>query len=405
MQKQEFDVVVIGGGPGGSTTSTLLAKRGYRVLLLEKLRFPRFHIGESLLPAAWEYWQELGVIPTLEAANFVVKQGINFGLPKASRDVTILTGEYPEYFVRPWTYHVERSRYDLIMLDYAREHGVDVRQGWRVKTPIFDGERMVGVNAVADNGDACKYWAPVTVDATGRDTLLSRRLGLRETDPRLKKVAYFDHFQGAVRRETDGTYMTDIHAIDGGWIWYIPLKDDVVSVGVVVDVGNGKHQRTIDERFNEGLAGNTRISRWVSDANRVLGTQVVSNISYSSQRFVGNGYLMVGDAAVFVDPIFSAGVTLALRSGSFAAEAIDAALRASDVSRERLESYEHRFRHPLDGITRLIHNWYDLLASKDPDNVFLRSQQIPKMRERLVVALSGGYDRQDMDELLSAKSS
>ncbi|HEY5595064.1 MAG TPA: NAD(P)/FAD-dependent oxidoreductase, partial [Nitrospiria bacterium] len=264
MQK-EFNVIVMGGGPAGSTTATFLAQKGHKVLLLEKERFPRFHIGESLLPGLWEIWDALGITPELEAQGFVVKQGINFALFSAPPDITLLTGEYPKYFPRPYSYHVERARFDEILLNHARRNGVEVREGWTVQDVLFEGKRAVGVLAGPNGEEARSIPASIVVDATGRSTMIARKLGWHRRDPVLAKVAYFTHFKGAGRRETisvipdpvlcqPDTYMTDIHTIDGGWIWYIPLSDDVVSVGAVVDIKNDFGTKDPQTRFDRAIA-------------------------------------------------------------------------------------------------------------------------------------------------------
>jgi halogenation protein CepH len=408
-----FDVVVMGGGPGGSSTATFLAQKGHKVLLLEKERFPRFHIGESLLPALWDIWDALGVTAELEAKGFVVKQGVNFAMFNSPNDIALLTGEYPEYFQRPYAYHVDRARFDEILLNHARRSGVEVREGWTVQDVLFDGSRAVGVSAGPTGEAARPIPAPMVVDATGRSSLIARKLGWHKRDPALSKVSYFTHFKGARRQETieilkdpvlcqDGTYMTDIHTIDGGWIWYIPLTDDVVSVGVVADVKNDFGANDPQTRFNRAIESCPRIREAIGSAQQMMEMQVISNISYLSDSFVGDGFVLVGDASMFVDPIFSAGVTIAMRGGMFAAEAIHEAFLAGDFSAARLKPYEMKIRHPMGRIFKMIYNWYQILQSKDAGNIFAMSRQMPLLRERLIVLLSGGYDKVDMESILKA---
>ena len=396
------DVIVIGGGPGGSSTATFLAQKGHRVLLFEGDTFPRFHVGESLLPAAWDLWDQLGVTPELEAAGFSIKQGVNFRMFGAREDLTLLTGEFPEYFQRPYTFHVERAKFDTILLENARRCGTDAREGWTVRDVLFEEGRAVGVVAGPTGGRTESYRAKVVVDATGRSCLLARKLGRCHPDPKLNKISHFSHFQGAYRRDSDGTTMTEIHTIEDGWIWYIPLADDIVSVGVVLDARAAGRVKGPQKCFDRAIAEHALIHEWLRPATQILEMQTISSISYLNDNFVGDGFLMVGDASMFVDPIFSAGVTLALRGGMFAAEAIDDALRAGDFSAARLAPYEQRIRRPMERIFQMIYNWYDLLERKDPDNIFFRSRRIPLLRERLIVLLSGGYDKVDMDAILRA---
>ena len=392
----------MGGGPGGSSTATFLAQKGYRVLLLEKERFPRFHVGESLLPAGWDLWDRLGVTPALEAAGFAIKQGVNFRMFNAAEDLILLTGEFPEYFQRPYAYHVERATFDTILLNNARRYGVDAREAWTVKDVLFEGERAVGVLAGPNGAEARPYRAQVVVDATGRSCLLARKLGRSRPDPRLNKISHFTHVQGAYRRDNNGTTMTDIHTTDDGWIWYIPLANDVVSVGVVLDAKRADGIKNPQMRFDRTVAQCPTIQEWLGSGTQMLEMQTISSICYLNDNFVGDGFVMVGDASMFVDPIFSAGVTIALRGGLFAADAIDAALTAGDASAARLASYEQKIRRPMERIFKMIYNWYHILEQKDPDNIFARSRRIPLLRERLIVLLSGGYDKVDMEAIVRA---
>lgn len=403
MREEVFDVIVAGGGPGGSSVATALVGRGYRVLLLERESFPRFHVGESLLPACWDLWDALGVTAKIEAGGFAVKQGVNFGLFKAPEDITLLTGEFPQYFQRPYAYHVERARFDRILLDHSREQGVEVREAWSVEDVLFDDGRAVGVVATPEDGEPRSISARVVVDATGRTCLLARKLGWRRADPALKKIAYFTHYDGACSRQTDGTFMTDIHSVEGGWLWYIPLSPERVSVGAVLDSGHVRRmgKKGIEGRFLQTLEDCPRIEEWLEPGRRVIDFETVSNVSYLNDRFVGDGFVLVGDASMFIDPIFSAGVTLAMRGGLFAADAISEAFDSGDFSAGRLQSYETRIRHPMSKIFRMIYNWYDILERKDRDNIFFRSRRMPLLRERLIVLLSGGYDRVDMEALLA----
>jgi halogenation protein CepH len=403
MQGDRYDVVVMGGGPAGASTAAVLAQAGRRVLVLERESFPRFHIGESLLPAAWELWDRLGVTKQLEAEGFAVKQGVNFQMFESPLDITLLTGEFPEYFQRPYTYHVERARFDKILLDNAREKGAEVREGWEVRDVLMDGTRAVGVMAGPVDGPITAYPCSVVVDATGRSCMLARKMGWRKPDPKLNKLSYFTHYEGAYRRVTDGSVMTDIHTIEGGWFWYIPLAHDLVSVGAVLDTDYVREMSRSDMqvKLERAIARAPKITEWLRSARQVMEVRTISNISYLNESFVGDGFVLVGDASCFVDPIFSAGVTLALRGGIFAAEEIDGALKEGNLSAERLKAYERRIRYPMDKIFRMIYNWYDVLKRKDANNLFARSRRAPLLRERLVVLLSGGYDRVDMEALLS----
>lgn len=372
-------------------------------MLLEKATFPRFHVGEGLLPALWDIWDRLALTDKLCAAGFRVKQGVNFNLFDAVDDMPFLAGEFPEYFPRPTTFHVERARYDQILLDNARDHGVEVRQPWAVRQVLFEGGQAVGVCAVPPDGLAETINAQVVVDATGRNCLLARRLGRRRQDPKLNKLAYFTHVAGAHQRLTAGTAMTDVLTIEGGWIWYIPLSGDVVSVGAVLDADSVRRNgvKGVQARFDHAIAQSPRVSRWIEGGHQIMPVQTISNISYLNDCFVGDGFVLVGDAAMFIDPIFSAGVTLAMRAGCYAAEAIDEALTVGDVSAARLEVYEQRIRQPMEHIFKMIHNWYFILERKERYNIFARSLNAPLLRKGLVTIFSGGYDAAELDALQS----
>jgi len=407
MAPEHVDVVVAGGGPAGASAAAILARHGHKVLLLEKERFPRFHVGESLLPAAWDLWDRLGVTAEIEDSNYVVKQGVNFGMFSEDQ-VTLLTAEYPEYFQRPYTYHVERAHFDELLLKNAERSGARVCQEWTVADVIMEEGRAVGVMAGANGEQPREIRARAVVDATGRNCLLARKLGLRKPDPVLNKISHFAHFTGAYRKlnddpQFDESTMTDIHTIDGGWIWYIPLRDDVVSVGVVLDAKYAGHLKGPQARFDHAIADCPLVAEWMSGARQTTEMHTISNISYLNDSFVGDGYAMIGDASMFVDPIFSAGVTLAIRGGVFAADAIHDGIVNDDLSAARLRVYEDKIRLPMDRIFKMIRNWYGVLEKKDKrNNIFIRSQRIPLLRKRLIVLLSGGYDKVDLDAILRA---
>ncbi len=415
IQEERCDVVIIGGGPGGSSAATMLAAAGKQVILLERERFPRFHIGESLLPGAWELWNRLGIIPRLEAEGFLPKQGINFGMfnRPPEEDVVLLTAEYPRYFERSYAFHVERARFDEVMLEHATACGADTRQEWTVREVLFDGSQAIGVLAGPNGQDPHPIYASVVVDASGRDCLMARKLGWRNPDPKLNKIAHFTHFKGGWRREPttimkwddvlpDST-TTDIHTIDGGWIWFIPLKGDIVSVGTVLDARYAKTLgETPQERFEKGIASCTQVSDWLKNAKQTMEMHTISNISYLNDCFVGDGFVLVGDASMFIDPIFSAGVTIATRGGVYASDTILECFAHNDFSAERLKAYETRIRLPMSRIFKMIYNWYTILEKKDANNIISRARRIPMLRDRFITLLSGGYEKVDMEQILVA---
>lgn len=412
--EEQFDVVVVGGGPAGTSSSTILAKGGKRVLLLDREKFPRFRIGESLLPGGWELWKRLGVTEKFLNAGFTVKQGINFGMFNTPPDVVLLTAEYPQYFEKPWTFHVERVKFDQILLDHAREHGVEVREEWTVKDVIFEDAQAVGVLAGPNGGEPHPIRCKVVVDATGRDCLLSRRLNLRKPDPALNKISHFTHFKGAFRRNPadvvkfgeviEGSVMTDIHSIEGGWVWFIPLANDITSIGVVLDARFAKTLgESTQEVFDRAVQSCDVVREWVQGAEQVMEMHTIAGVAYLNDEFTIDGAVMIGDASMFVDPVFSAGVTIAMRGGIMAADAILDCFAHDDFSRTRLKAgYEDKIRYSLGRIIKMIYNWYKILERKDANNIISRARDIPLLRERFVTLLSGGYDKVDMEMLLTA---
>ncbi len=399
MSDRTYDVVVMGGGPAGSSCAAFLCMKGHSVLLLEKETFPRFMIGESLLPAIWELWAKLGVIEKLESVGYPVKRGVLFHLEKENSDYAFRTDEYPELFDRPYAYHVDRASYDQIMLDNARDKGAAVLEGCTVHEVVFEGERAVGVRYRDEAGEEHEATASVVVDATGRSSFLSRKLKRRYANKDLMKVSYYTHFEGAGRRTAeDGSTMTDIHTTDGGWIWCIPLAGDVSSVGVVLDAtyvqaNEGNPQSFLDR----AIESCELVSSWLEGATQSLPVKNVASISYLNDNFVGDGFLMVGDAAMFIDPVFSAGVTLATRGADLAADVISDALHSGDTTAAALKPFEEKLRHPVGNMTKIILNWYEVLQKQNRDHIFQMSQESPVLRERLVVLLSGGYEKADLE--------
>ena len=413
-QFERFDAAVIGGGPAGTSAAIILAKAGKRVVLFEHLRFPRFQIGESLLPACWEIWRRLGVTEKIEAEGFTVKQGINFGMFNQKPDVLLLTAEYPEYFERPYTYHVERARFDEILLDHAETCGVEVRREWTVADVLFEGEQAIGVNASRNGDTPLPIYASVVIDASGRESMLARKMGWRRPLPELNKISHFAHFKGGFRRNPhdfvafgdviEGSVTTDIHTIEGGWVWYIPLRNHIISVGVVLDSRFAKQLGSTPQAcFETAINCCDCVSEWLKNAEQAMEVKTISSIGYLNERFHGNGFVLVGDGSMFVDPVFSAGVTLAMRSGVFAADTIlEGFANNNDFSAARLSGYEVRIREPMERIFQMIYNWYRILEQQDANNIILRARKSPMLRERFIVLLSGGYEKVTMKQILDA---
>jgi flavin-dependent dehydrogenase len=359
----EPDVVVIGGGPAGSTASTLIAQKGYHVRLFERERFPRFHIGESLIPRTYWVLRRLGMLDKMKGSHFVKKYSVQFVNQhgKLSEPFYFLDHNPHE---SSQTWQVLRSQFDQLLLDNAREQGVQVHEGVRVLDVLFDGERAVGVRVQDESGAEQVVRARVVVDASGQGSLIMSRLGLRDWDPVLKKAALWTYWKGAQRdtgRDEGATLVIQVQGKQG-WFWYIPLHDDVISVGVVADYGYlfksraGKDHETI---YFEEVARCPGLQPRIASAERVAPFRAAKEYSYRSRKAAGDGWVLVGDAFGFLDPLYSSGVLLALTSGQMAADAVTEGLARGDTSAAQLGKWEADFVRGMDRMRRLVCAYYD----------------------------------------------
>lgn len=358
---EHYECVVVGGGPAGATTATILAQLGRQPLLLERADFPRHHIGESLMPQSYWTFKRLGMLDKLSASNFPRKESVQF-VPPSGKD------SQPYYFTDrdpgEWstTWQVCRDTFDKMMLDNARAHGVDVREGVRVTKVIMDGSRAVGVEAVI-NEQTKRIGAEVVVDATGMTGLLSKALHLREPEPDLKNASIYAYYQGARRDEGRNAGATVIlHTPNReGWFWFIPLPDNMASIGIVAPPSHLFTGRGDDPAVTlaEEIAHTPGIASRLELAERVSQAYVTSDFSYRSRRLAGDGWVLVGDAFGFLDPVYSSGVFLALKSGEFAADAIHEALSMGDTSGERLGRWGATFTAGMHLMRQLVYAFYD----------------------------------------------
>jgi flavin-dependent dehydrogenase len=326
------DVVVIGGGPAGSTVSTLMAQQGHRVTLLEREKFPRFHIGESLIPETYWVLKRLGMLDKMKQSQFVKKFSVQFvnAAGKLSAPFYFWDNK-PHECSQTW--QVVRSEFDLMMLNNAREHGVEAHEGVRVLDVLFEGKRAVGVKIQTPEGER-EIRAKVVVDASGQSGLLQNKFKLRVWDPILNKGAVWTYWEGAYRDtgRDEGATMVIQTPSKQGWFWYIPLHNNIVSCGVVAPFdylfkGRGSHEQTYAEEVERCPA----VAQRVAGARRVTGYFATKDYSYRSKEVAGDGWVLIGDAFGFLDPLYSSGVLLALRSGEMAADAIVAGLRKIEV--------------------------------------------------------------------------
>jgi flavin-dependent dehydrogenase len=355
------DVVVVGGGPAGSTVSTLIAQRGYKVSLFERERFPRFHIGESLIPETYWVLERLNMLPKMQKSHFQKKYSVQF-INAAGK----LSAPFYFWDNKPHecsqTWQVVRSEFDQMMLDNAREHGVDVHEGVRVVEVLMADGRASGVTIQRDGGAREDVDARVVVDASGQNGLLMNRLNLRVWDPVLNKGAIWTYWKGAYRDtgRDEGATMVIQTADKKGWFWYIPLHDDVVSLGIVGPFDylfKGRGER--DQVYQEEIERCPSVMERLAHATRITGYFATKDYSYRSKQVAGDGWVLVGDAFGFLDPLYSSGVLLALKSGSLAADAVAEGLAKGDVSAQQIGSWGKTFNEGVDRMRRLVCEYYD----------------------------------------------
>ena len=358
---KETQVIVVGGGPAGSTVSTLLAQQGVRVELFEREQFPRFHIGESLIPETYWVLKRLNMLDKMKASHFVKKYSVQFVNEGGKVSTPFYFTEHKPHECSQ-TWQVVRSEFDQMMLANAAEHGVCVHQGVRVLDILLEDGRAVGVEIVDENGAQRTVRADVVVDASGQSSMLINKLGMRVSDPELNKGAIWTYFEGARRDEGKDEGATLVLQLRDrkGWFWYIPQHDNMVSVGVVADfdylfTGRKDHETTYGEELDRCPAVKER----VSIGKRVSRYYATKDYTYRAQTVAGDGWVLVGDAFGFLDPLYSSGVLLALRSGELAADAIAEGLKIGNTSKAQLGKWESNFLRGMNRMRQLVCEYYD----------------------------------------------
>ena len=363
---ETYDCIVIGGGPAGSTVGTLLADAGHKVLIIERAKFPRFHIGESLMPETYWTFERLGMLPKLRDSDFVKKYSVQF-VSASGRE------SQPFYFDArdprdcSQTWQVLRSKFDEMLLDNAAEHGATVWQEANVNEILMepsetdDLPKATGVIVTRKGEAPRRINAKVVVDATGTSAMLSKRLGIRKGDPNLRKAAIFAHYKGCARdpgKNGGATLVLNTRQNDG-WFWYIPLPDDITSVGVVGDLSRlSSKLSTPEQTLEEEIKNCAGLEPRMTHAQRDGEVHVISDYSYRSSRCAGDGWVLVGDAFGFLDPMYSSGVFLALKSGEMAADAINDALASGKPDAMNLSKWGDTLSDGMQTIRKLVYAFY-----------------------------------------------
>jgi flavin-dependent dehydrogenase len=352
-----------------------LAEQGLRVLVLEREKFPRYHIGESLLPFTSFPLKRLGLLERMRKSDFVKKYSVQFisASGKASQPFYFSTRYAPDV---AQTWQVLRSEFDLMLMENARAKGAQVLEKTTVEKLIQEEGRTVGVRTRTRSGQHVEFRAPMTVDCSGRDAIAPTRLNWRIREPKLNKVAVWTYYRGALRDEgIDAGATTVAYVPEKGWFWYIPQHQDMISVGVVAE---GKYLarsgvRAPEEIFKREIEQNAWIKTHLACGQQVGQHYLTSEFSWRSRYCAAHGLLLAGDAFGFLDPVFSSGVMLALKSGVLAADAITEAFAAQDFSAERFTEYSRIMREGLENMRKLVYAFYDQrfsfrkLTNKYPD--------------------------------------
>jgi flavin-dependent dehydrogenase len=378
------DVLVVGGGPAGATIAALLAERGRHVVLVEKDRHPRFHIGESLLPLNLPLFEQLGVAEEIKRIG-MLKYGVEFVSPYHRKAVRF---EFANAWDKslPYSYHVRRSEFDHVLLNNARSKGADVIEGCRISDVDFLEEGGAVAEGRDEDGQARCWRARFLVDASGRDTLLAGQLGIKHRNRKHSSAAVFAHFIGARRLPGKAEGHISISWFDQGWFWFIPLADGMTSIGAVCRPEHLKSRKgDLTSFFMSTIAMCPEISERLKDAKLAGPVTATGNYSYRAERMTGKDFILLGDAFAFIDPVFSSGVYLAMTSAVHGAEAVETCLRDPRAAPQALERFDAQVRPGLDALSWFIYR----IRTPAFRDLFMSPRNYFRMEEAVLSLLAG----------------
>ena len=395
---ESYDVIVAGGGPAGATAATLVAEAGHSVLLVERSATPQFKVGESLMPATYWTFQRLGVLDKMKQTAFPKKWSVQFFNHRGKGSKPFYFHEFSDQECSQ-TWQVQRSEFDQMLLDNAAEKGADVRRGVAVDDVLFDGSRAAGVRLRLEDGSTQEATSRVVVDATGQSALLASRLGLRKFEKTLRNVSYYTHYKDAQLDEgiDSGATLIFRTADRKAWFWFIPQPGGIASVGVVGGIEDLVEGRAGDPAtvFEEELAKCPPLAQRLVGASQTMPMKAIRDFSYHASEVAGDGWVLVGDAFGFIDPIYSSGVFLALKSGEMAADSINAALASDAPTASNLGSFREELERGIGALRELVYAYYD------PDfsvAAFLKDH--PQFRRHLTEMLVGNVYRMPLDDFV-----